>query len=43
MAIYRPRLFDAWWLLDYFMTTLVVAWLAAFQWATLHRLMAKAG
>ena len=30
-AIYRPRLFHAWWLLDYFLTALVIAWLSAFQ------------
>jgi hypothetical protein len=43
VAIYRPRLFDAWWLLDYFLTALVVAWLAAFQWLALCWLMCKAG
>jgi len=42
-AIYRPRLFDAWWLLDYALTALVIAWLAAFQWAALCWLMMKAG
>ncbi len=42
VAIYRPRLFEAWWLLDYFLTALAIAWLAAFQWATLCWLMAKA-
>jgi len=35
VVIYRPRLFQAWWLLDYFFTGLVIAWLAAFQWAAL--------
>ena len=43
VAIYRPRLFDAWWPLDYFLTALVIAWLAAFQWAALCWLMEKAG
>ncbi len=43
VAVYRPRLFAAWWLLDYFLTALVIAWLAAFQWAALGWLMAKAG
>jgi hypothetical protein len=42
VAIYRPRLFEAWWVLDYFLTALVIAWLAAFQWATLCWLMEKA-
>ncbi len=43
VAIYRPRLFEAWWPLDYLLTALVMAWLAAFQWAALCWLMAKAG
>ena len=43
VAIYRPRLFGGWWLLDYALTALVVAWLAAFQWAALCWLMEKAG
>jgi hypothetical protein len=42
-AIYRPRLFEAWWLLDYFPTAPVIAWLAAFQWAALCWLMEKVG
>jgi hypothetical protein len=29
-AIYRPRLFEFWCLVDYFLTALVIAWLAAF-------------
>lgn len=43
VAIYRPKLFDAWWPLDYFFTALVIAWLSAFQWAVLCWLMEKAG
>jgi hypothetical protein len=43
VALYRPRLFEGWWLLDYFLTALVVAWLAAFQWAALCWLMEKVG
>jgi hypothetical protein len=31
LAIYRPRYFEGWWLLDYFLTVLVIAWLAACQ------------
>jgi hypothetical protein len=42
VAIYRPRLFGEWWLLDYLLTGLVIAWLAAFQWAALCCLMEKA-
>ncbi|MBI3781044.1 MAG: hypothetical protein HY278_08325 [candidate division NC10 bacterium] len=43
VAIYRARLFQTWWLLDYFLTALIIAWLAAFQWAALCWLMDKAG
>lgn len=43
VAIYRPRLFEGWWLLDYLLTALVIAWLAAFQWGALCWLMDKAG
>jgi hypothetical protein len=43
VAIYRPRLFDAWWLLDFFLTALVIAWLSAFQWVLMCWLMEKAG
>jgi hypothetical protein len=43
VAIYRPRLFQTWWQLDYFLTALIIAWLAAFQWAALCWLMDKAG
>lgn len=43
IAIYRPKPFDALWLLDYSWTALVAAWLAAFQWAALCWLMEKAG
>jgi len=31
-AIYLPKLLEFWWLLDYFLTALVIAWLSAFQW-----------
>lgn len=41
VAVYRPRLFEFWWPLDYFLTALVIAWLAAFQWAALCWLMEK--
>jgi hypothetical protein len=43
VAIYRPRLFEAWWPLDYFCTALVIAWLAAFPWAALGWQMSRAG
>lgn len=28
VAVYRPRLFHGWWLLDYFLTALVITWIA---------------
>jgi len=43
VAVYRPRLFDFWPPLDYFLTALVISWLAAFQWALLCLLCNKAG
>lgn len=42
VAIYRPRLFESWWLLDYLLTALVVAWIAAFQWVLMCWLMSYA-
>lgn len=35
-AVYRPRLFQSGWFLDDFLTALVMAWLARFQWITLY-------
>jgi hypothetical protein len=43
VAIYQPKLFNSWWLLDYFLTALVIAWLSAFQWIVLSFLMGKTG
>ncbi len=43
VAIYCPKLFHAWWLLDYFLTALVIAWLAGVQWVLMCWLMEKAG
>lgn len=43
VALYRPRLFDVWGGLNYFLTALVIAWLAAFQWAAMCWLMDKTG
>ncbi|MCC6325510.1 MAG: hypothetical protein DCC43_14015 [Candidatus Brocadia sp.] len=43
VAIYRPRLFDGCWLLDYIFTAIGIAWLAAFQWVLMCWLMEKAG
>jgi hypothetical protein len=41
VAIYRPKLFDFLWLLDYFLTALLIAWLSAFQWGAMCWLMDK--
>ena len=43
VAIYRPKLFESWWLLDYFFTVLVVAWLSAIQWILMCWLMERTG
>lgn len=43
VAVYRPKLFESLWLLDYFFTALVISWLAAFQWAALCCLMDRPG
>ena len=43
VAVYQPKLFNAWWLIDYFLTALLIAWLSAFQWILMCWLMDKAG
>jgi hypothetical protein len=43
VAVYKPRLFEAWVPLDYFLTALVIAWLGGFQWAVMCILVSKAG
>ena len=43
VAIYRPKLLEGWCLLDYFLTALVISWLAAFQWILMCWLMEKVG
>jgi hypothetical protein len=42
VAINKPKLFEFWWLLDYFFTSLVIAWLSAFQWVLMCWLMKNA-
>lgn len=32
VAIYKPKLFESWWLLDYLLTAFVIAWIASIQW-----------
>jgi hypothetical protein len=43
VVVYQMRLFNAWWLLDYALTAIVIAGLAAFQWGALCLLLAKTG
>ena len=43
VAVYRPKLFESWWLLDYFLTALVIAWFSGFQWVLMCWLLDKAG
>jgi hypothetical protein len=42
-AIYQPRLFRICGLLDYFLTAVVIAWLAGYQWVLMCWLFKKAG
>lgn len=42
VAIYRPKLFESWWLLDYVLTAVVIAWLSGLQWVLMCLLMEKA-
>lgn len=42
VIIFKPRLFESWWLLDYVLTAFVIAWLSAFQYVLMCLLMAKA-
>ncbi len=41
VAIYQARLFTFWWLLDYFLTALIIAWFSAFQWVLMCWLIGK--
>jgi hypothetical protein len=43
VVIYRPKLFDSWWLPDYFLMALIIAWLGGFQWALMCWVMERAG
>lgn len=42
-AVYKPKILDSWWLTDYIFTSLIIAWLGAFQWALLCHLMDQTG
>jgi hypothetical protein len=43
VALYKPRLFESWWLFDYFITALIISWFAAFQWISMCWLIKKIG
>lgn len=43
VALFKPKLFESWWLFDYFLTAIVIAWLSAFQWVLMCWFMEKAG
>ncbi|UCH92598.1 MAG: DUF1360 domain-containing protein [Candidatus Aminicenantes bacterium] len=43
VAVYQPRLFESWWLLDYFLSAIVIAWFSGLQWTLMCLLMEKAG
>ena len=43
MDTYQPRLFEFWWLLDYFLTALLISWLSAFQWVLMYWLVGRVG
>ena len=43
VAAYRPKLFDLWWVLDYLLAVIVIAWLAAIQWISMCWAMNKVG
>lgn len=42
VIIYKPCICHTWFLLDYFFTSLAVAWLAAFQWLGMRALAERA-
>lgn len=41
VLIYRVRLFKLWWLVDYSLTAIIIAWLSAFQWVLMCWLMER--
>jgi hypothetical protein len=43
VAVYPTRLLYGWGLLDYFLTALIIAWLAGIQWIIMCLLFARAG
>ena len=43
VILFKPNLFQTWWLLDYFFAVIVIAWLAGFQWALMCLVMKTAG
>ena len=39
VIIFRPKIFEYWWLADYVLTVFVIAWLSALQWTVMCWLM----
>ncbi|MCU0289370.1 MAG: DUF1360 domain-containing protein [Acidobacteria bacterium] len=43
VVIYKPKIIQSWWLLDYFLVALVMAWFSGLQWASMCILIKKTG
>ena len=43
VVFFEVKIFHSWWLFDYFLSIVVIAWLAGFQWVLMCFLMDKAG
>lgn len=39
VLIFKPKIFEFYWIIDYFLTILLISWLSAFQWISLCFLM----
>jgi hypothetical protein len=42
-AIYKPSIFDSFWMLDFLLCVVIIAWLAGIQWAFMCWLMKVSG
>jgi hypothetical protein len=43
VAVYQPRLFQKWLLLDLFLSAIIIGWLSGIQWIIMCWLMEKSG
>lgn len=41
VAIYQYKIFNGFFIIDYFLTALIISWISAFQWAALCLFMEK--